>query len=120
MLYAVKRGLYESELYKILDYTNFLPSPGEIPFNTMYLKSELYESEIYETWIRNFRMIWLNTEHLSWKIAQIRNTPLLSKIDLCSATSTESSRRDLSNDMGEHGPILKNNQITHYFPYFSR
>ena len=27
----VKPGLYESELYEILDYTNFLPGPGEIP-----------------------------------------------------------------------------------------
>jgi len=35
-------------------------------------------------------------------------------IDLCSATSIESSRRDLLNDMAEHRPILKNNQNTHY------
>jgi len=26
----------------------------------------------------------------------------------------ESSRRDLSNDMAEHKPILKNNQNTHH------
>jgi len=35
-------------------------------------------------------------------------------IDLGSATSMESSRRDLSNDMAEHGPILKNSQNTYY------
>ena len=30
ILYTVKPGLYESELSEILDYTNFLPGPGEI------------------------------------------------------------------------------------------
>jgi len=30
----------------------------------------------------------------------------------------ESSRRDLLNDMAEHGPILKNNQNT-YYPRYS-
>jgi len=39
---------------------------------------------------------------------------LFFKIDLCSATSIESSRQDLSNYVAEHGPILKNNQNTHY------
>jgi len=34
-------------------------------------------------------------------------------IDLCSATSMESSRRDLLNDMAEHHSILKNNQNTY-------
>ena len=33
---------------------------------------------------------------------------------LCSATSINSSRRDLLNDMAEHIPILKNNQNTHH------
>jgi len=60
-----------------------------------------------------FWMIWLNIG-LSWKITKIRSTPLFFKIDLCSATSTESSRRDLLNDMAEHRPILKNNQNTLY------
>jgi len=32
---TVKPGLYESELYEILDYTNFLPGPGEIPSYTL-------------------------------------------------------------------------------------
>jgi len=32
-------------------------------------------------------------------------------IDLCSATSIESSRRNILNDMAEHRPILENNQI---------
>jgi len=50
--------------------------------------------------------IFLNTEKtkhpfLFW---------LFFKIDLWSATSMESSRRDLSNDMAELRPILKNNQ----------
>ena len=36
----------------------------------------------------------------------------------CSATSMESSRRDLLNDMAEHRSILKNNQNT-YYPGFS-
>jgi len=34
-MYTVKPGLYESELYEILDYTNFLPGPGEIPSFTL-------------------------------------------------------------------------------------
>ena len=34
-------------------------------------------------------------------------------IDPCSATSVESSRQDLLNDMAEHRPILKFNQITY-------
>ena len=58
-------------------------------------------------------MIWLNIG-LSWKITKIRTTPLFFDIDLCSATSIESSRRDLLNDMTEHRPILKNNQNTYY------
>jgi len=33
---------------------------------------------------------------------------------LCSATSMESSRRDLLNDMAERSSILKNNQNTHF------
>jgi len=43
----VKPELYESELYEILDFTNFLPGPGEIPSYTLKVwvvrKSELYE-----------------------------------------------------------------------------
>ena len=57
-------------------------------------------------------MIWLNIG-LSWKITKIRSTPLFFKIELCSATSMESSRRDLFNNMAEHRPIFKNNQNTH-------
>jgi len=37
--------------------------------------------------------------------------------ELCSATSMESSRRDLLNDIAEHGPILKNKQTT-FHPRF--
>jgi len=37
---------------------------------------------------------------------------LLFNIDLCSATSMESSHRDLFNDMAEHRPILKIDQNT--------
>jgi len=51
---------------------------------------------------------------LSWNITKIRTTPLFFKIDLCSATSMESSRRDLLNDMAEHRPILKHDKNTHY------
>jgi len=40
------------------------------------------------------------------------------KIDLCSATSMESSRQDLLNDMAEQRSILKTNQNT-YYPRFS-
>jgi len=43
-------------------------------------------------------MIWLNIG-LSWKIIKIRTTPFIFKIDLCSATSMESSHRDLLNDI---------------------
>ena len=42
---------------------------------------------------------------------------LFFNIDLCSATSIESSDGDLLNDMTEHKPILKNNQNT-YQPRF--
>jgi len=35
-----------------------------------------------------------------------------------SATSMESSRRELLNDMAEHRPVLKNNQNTHYSVIF--
>ena len=38
-------------------------------------------------------------------------------IDLCIAISMESCRRDLLNDMAEHGPILKNNQNTYYLRF---
>ena len=58
-------------------------------------------------------MIWLII-CLSWKITKIRIYPLFFKVDLCSATSMESSRQDLLNDMAEHMPILKYNQNTHY------
>jgi len=43
---------------------------------------------------------------------------LVVNIDLCSATSMESSRRDLLNDLAEHRPIMKINQNT-YHPRFS-
>ena len=58
-------------------------------------------------------MIWLNTG-LSWKIIKIQPTSLFFKIDLCSATSIESSRQVLSNDMAKHWSILKNNQYITY------
>ena len=46
--YTVKPGLYEYVLYKILDYRNFLPGPGEIPVipyikNLSYTKPGLYD-----------------------------------------------------------------------------
>jgi len=49
---TVKPGLYECELYEILDFTYFLSGPGEIPFpyikslsctNLSYTKSGLYD-----------------------------------------------------------------------------
>ena len=43
---------------------------------------------------------------------------LFFNIDLCSASSMGSSRRDLLNDMTEHRPIFKNNQST-YHPRFA-
>jgi len=57
--------------------------------------------------------MWLNIG-LSWKITKIRTTPLIFKIDLCSATLFKSSRRELSIDVAEHRSILKINQNTHY------
>ena len=57
-------------------------------------------------------MIWLNIG-LSRKITKIRTTPLFYEAELSLATSMESSRRDLLNDMAEHRPILKNNRNTH-------
>jgi len=30
----------------------FLPGPGEIPFNHTHLKSDMYESDLYETRIK--------------------------------------------------------------------
>jgi len=65
---------------------------------------------------RNLLNEWLNIG-LSWKIIKIRTTPLFFKIDLCSATSMESSRRDLLNDMAKHKPILKNYQNTYHPRY---
>ena len=51
---------------------------------------------------------------LPWKRTKIRTTPSFFKIALWSATSIESSRRDLSNDSAEHRDSLKKNQNTHY------
>jgi len=53
-------------------------------------------------------MIWLDIA-LSWKITKVGTTTLFSKIDLCSATSMESSRRDLLNDItaGQSWEITK-------------
>jgi len=63
-------------------------------------------------------MICLNIG-LSWKITKIRTTPLCFKIDVSSATSMGSSRRDLLNDMAEqYWPILINNPNA-YNPRFS-
>jgi len=61
--------------------------------------------------------MWLNIG-LSSKITIIRTTPLFFKIDVCSATSMESSRRDLLNDVAEHRSILKNKRNS-YYPRFS-
>jgi len=38
ILHTIKPGLYESELYEILDYTNFLPGSGEIPSYTLKVR----------------------------------------------------------------------------------
>ena len=38
-------------------------------------------------------------------------------MDLCSATSIESSRRDLLNDMAEHTHILKNRRNMYYLRF---
>jgi len=56
--------------------------------------------------VETFWMIWQNT-CLSWKITKIRTTPLFFKIDICSATAMQSSRRDLLNYKAEHRSILK-------------
>ena len=65
---TVKPGLYESELCEILDYTNFLPDPGEIPSYTLKVwvvrKSELYECFRLALAIR-ITQIWLYTGRLS-------------------------------------------------------
>jgi len=42
---------------------------------------------------------------------------IFQRVHLCSATSMESSRRDLLNDMAEHRATLKNNENT-YNPCF--
>jgi len=55
---------------------------------------------------------------LVWKTKTGVVRRLFFKIDLCSATSMESSRRDLLNDVTEHRSILKNNQNT-FYPHFS-
>jgi len=55
---------------------------------------------------------WLNIG-LVLKVTKIRSTPSFFKIELCSTTSMESSRREFLNDMAERRPILKNNQITY-------
>ena len=43
---------------------------------------------------------------------------LLFKIDLCSAISFESSRRELSIDVAEHGCILKNKEVVRILVIF--
>jgi len=59
------------------------------------------------------------TEHRSiLEIYKNTHYSFIFKIDLCSATSMESSRRDLLNDMAKHTSTLKNNQHT-YYPRFS-
>jgi len=41
----------------------FLPGPGEIPFNPTHLKSDMYESDLYET--RIIRQVFpVTTENL--------------------------------------------------------
>jgi len=34
--FTVKPGLSESDLYETLNYTNFWPGPGKIPFNPLH------------------------------------------------------------------------------------
>ena len=51
--------------------------------------------------------MWLNID-LSWKIRERCVFSLFFKIDLCSATSFERSRRELSIDVAEHRSILEN------------
>jgi len=58
-------------------------------------------------------MIWLNM-CLAWKLTKKRTTTSFFKISVCSATSIESSRRDLLNDMAEHVSSMKNKQDAHY------
>ena len=62
-LNTVKPELYESKLYEILDYTNFLPGPGEIPSYSLkdwlVRKSELYECFRRSLAIRTTQ-VWLN------------------------------------------------------------
>jgi len=65
----------------------------------------------------NFWIIWLN-KGLSEKITKIRTTPIFLKIGLCSATSMESSRRELLNDVAEHRSIWKNNHNKHFSDIF--
>jgi len=57
-------------------------------------------------------MMWLNRSIL--EKSKIRTSPTFFMIDLCSATSMDSSRRDLLNDTAEHRSIFENNQNTHY------
>jgi len=60
-----------------------------------------------------FWIIWLKIG-LSLRITKIRTSPLFFKIDPCSATSMESSRRNHFNYMAEYSPTLKNNQNVYY------
>ena len=60
---------------------------------------------------------WLSIR-LSWKIIEIRTTPLIFMVDLYSVISMESSCPDLLNDVAEHRYILKNNQ-DRFYPRFS-
>jgi len=53
------------------------------------------------------------------KTGEVR-TSVIFNVERSSATSMESSRRDLLNDVAEQRPILKNNQNTSLFWFYTQ
>ena len=64
-------------------------------------------------------MMWLNIG-LFVKVKELDVFWLFFKIDLCSATSFERSRRELSIDVAEHRSICKSRGIMCILVFFSR
>ena len=96
---------------------NAIPVLGEKPkrggtYFGHFSRQTYVQPHQWKALAENFWMIWLNIG-ISEKITIISTSPIFLKIDLCSATSMESSRRDLLNDTAEHRSILNNDQNTY-------
>ena len=79
-MYTVKRGLYESELYEILDYTIFCPIPANSPLIS-YIKSASYTKPgLYDRFSRSQPKIYLVYTNFRYglrgKIAHLSAFPL--------------------------------------------